>query len=287
MAVMQLDLDLLRTFVTVHRCSSFTRASELLGRSQPAISLQMKRLEERVGAPILERDGRRLKLTPPGEILHDYARQILGLHDEVITRLTLPAIKGYVRLGILEELSARLLPKILASFARTFVDANLELRVKPSTELLVELSHGHLDFAFAIAEEGAADALPAWHEALTWIGAESGRIHKTRLGRIPLVALPEPSVHRQAALDSLARVGLQPEVVCTASTMIGVRAAVAAGIGIAAVGRGDLEIGLRAVTQLDDERLPHLPELQIALYRHAEQPVRLANHLIDHVRKGL
>lgn len=284
---MQLDLDLLRTFVTVHRCCSFTRASELLGRSQPAVSLQMKRLEERVGAPILERDGRRLKLTPAGEILHDYARQILGLHDEAITRLTLPAIKGYVRLGILEELSARMLPKILASFARTFVDANLELRVKPSTELLVELSHGHLDFAFATAEEGAADALPAWHEALIWIGAESERIRKSRLGRIPLVALPEPSVHRQAALDSLARVGLQPEVVCTASTMIGVRAAVAAGIGIAAVGRGDLEIGLRAVTQLDGERLPLLPELQIALYRHAEQPVQLANHLIDHVRKGL
>lgn len=284
---MQLDLDLLRTFVTVYRTGSFTRASDILGRSQPAISLQIKRLGDRLGAPVLHRDGRAIRLTPGGEILFAYAQQILSLHDEAVSRLTLPAVMGHVRLGILEELNARALPKILTGFARTFADANLELRVKPSSELLTEIAHGELDFAFATAQDDTGEALPAWRENLIWIGDEGGRSRLTAQGRVPLVALPEPSRHRQLAVETLARSKLKPEIVCVASTMVGVRAAVAAGFGIAAVGRDDLEPGLRSIAYLGGVRLPMLPELQIALYRHASQPESLGSHLIEHVRQSL
>lgn len=284
---MLLDLDLLRAFVAVYRSAGFTRASELIGCSQPAISLQIKRLEERLGAPVFHRDSRAIRLTPSGEVLYGYAQQMLSLHDEAVGRLTLPAVMGHVRLGILEELSARALPKILSGFARTFADANLELRVKPSAELLEEIARGELDFAFATAEEEARGALPAWHEPLIWIGGESSRVGPTAQGRVPMVALPEPSRHRQLAMEALSNAGIQLEIVCTASTMVGVRAAVAAGIGVAAVGRDDLEPGLRSISQVAGVQLPPLPQLQIALYSHSEQQRGIGLHLIDHVRNSL
>lgn len=284
---MLFDLDLLRTFMTVYRTGGFTRAAELLGRSQPAISLQMKRLEERVGAPLFLRDGRRIELSPDGEVLHGYAQQILSLHDEAVRRLTLPDVEGHLRLGIMEEVGFLSLSKVLASFARTFSKANLELQVKPGAELLVDVAQGRLDFVFAVADEDAAEVLPAWRESLVWAADTDARPIPISGGRVPLVTLQEPSRHRQIALEALGKANLQVEVVCTASTMLGVRAAVVAGMGIAAVSRGDLEPGLRKIGDLNGRPLPALPEVQVGLYSHGVQSTSMAHHLIDHVRKNL
>ena len=284
---MQFDLDLLRTFLTVYRTGGFTRAADLLGRSQPAISLQMKRLEDRVGGPLFVRDGRRIDLTADGEILFGYAQQIVDMHDEAVSRLTAPAVQGHLRLGIMEELGFLSLPKVLAGFARTFAKANLELQVKPSSELLVDVAQGRLDFAFAVADDEPAGVLPAWREALVWATGQSARPPSTHGGRIPLVALHEPSRHRQIAVETLERADWHVEVVCTASTALGVRAAVAAGIGIAVVGRGDLEPGLRKINEVNGRPLPSLPEIQIGLYAQPSHSQHVAKHLIDHVRKNL
>jgi len=284
---LQFDLDLLRAFLTVYRTGSFTRAADQLSRTQPAISLQLKRLEERLGAPVFVRDGRRIELTPDGEVLYGYARRLLDLHDEAVNRLTAPAVQGHLRLGIMEELGFLSLPKIVAGFARTFVKANLELQVKPAAELLGDLAQGRLDFAFASAEEGVPGVLPAWREALVWVADTDARPIAPQYGYVPLVTLHEPSRHRQIALDALARAGLRVEVVCTASTMLGVRAAVAAGVGIAAIGRGDLGPGLRQITGSHGRALPVLPDVQIGLYSYGSQSRRVADHLIEHVRRNL
>ena len=284
---MQLDLDLLRTFVTLHRTGGFTRAGEFLGRSQPAISLQLKRLEERVGAPVFQREGRSMALTPSGELLLDYAQRILSLHDEAASRLRLPPVQGYLRLGIMEELGPWSLPKVLSSFVRIFAEANLELEVKPSSELLTDLGRGRLDFAFATFDAAAGEALPAWTEALAWVAQEGAPAPTPIEGRLPLVALQEPSRHRQIALDTLKRAGWSVEVVCTSSTMVGVRAAVAAGIGIAAVGRGDLGLGLSRLVEYHGRPLPLLPDLQVALYSNGQQSLSITQLLLEHVRKTM
>src|SRR5437899_8619880 len=114
-----LDIDLLRAFATVHQSGGFSQAAEILGRSQPAISLQIKRLEERVGSQVFERTSARgVPLTPVGLTLMDYARQIIALNDEAMARVTLPNLKTFVRLGILEELSNYRLPAVLHSFSK-------------------------------------------------------------------------------------------------------------------------------------------------------------------------
>src|SRR5260221_13747668 len=120
-----LDIDLLRTFATVHQSGGFSQAAEILGRSQPAISLQIKRLEERVGAKAFERSGTRgVPLAVSGLVLVEYARQIVALHDEALKRLTSPRIKTFVRLAILEEVGNYRLPAGLHPFSKVFPDAN-------------------------------------------------------------------------------------------------------------------------------------------------------------------
>ena len=110
---MQLDLDLLRTFVTVYKSNSFSQAGELLHRTQSAISLQIKRLEDRVGSAVFDRQRRTPALTATGQLLFDYSLRILSLHDEAVSRLEGPNLRGRIRLGILEELGAEVLPSVL------------------------------------------------------------------------------------------------------------------------------------------------------------------------------
>src|SRR5262249_19040383 len=116
-----LDIDLLRAFLFVQRTGGFSQAAALLNRTQPAISLQIKRLEQRVGGAVSERSrGGSIDLTATGTVLAGYANQILALHDEAMPRLAAPAVRHRMRIGILEELGHSRLPLVLSSFARIF-----------------------------------------------------------------------------------------------------------------------------------------------------------------------
>ena len=113
-----LDTDLLRAFATLVDTGSFTRTGELLGRTQSAVSVQIKRLEDQVGARLCDRSGRSVVPTPAGEQLLDYARRILSINDEAVGRLVMPPVRGTVRLGTAEEFATQFLSDILAEFAR-------------------------------------------------------------------------------------------------------------------------------------------------------------------------
>ena len=115
-----LPTELLRAFVTVTELQGFTQAGELLGRSQPAISLQIKRLEKLVGRTLFTRAGQQLELTQPGRQLYRYAKQILALNDEAIAQFSETAVSGKIHFGIPSEFATTLLPKILGRFAQAY-----------------------------------------------------------------------------------------------------------------------------------------------------------------------
>ena len=117
---MQLPTDLLRTFATVADTRSFTRAGDIVHRTQSAVSMQIRRLEEEVGSPLFLRAGKVVSLTPEGETLLGYARRILALHDEAVASVSAPDMTGVVRLGSPDDFVGRFLPKILAGFAEAY-----------------------------------------------------------------------------------------------------------------------------------------------------------------------
>ena len=138
-----LDIDLLRSFVTIADAGNFTRAAERLGRAQSTISLQMKRLEERVGRPLFGRDGRHAKLTEDGERLLDYARRIVRLNLECVASFADADLKGRIRLGVPDDYADRYLPEILARFARSNPRAEVTVVCEP-TPMLAERIAEHL-----------------------------------------------------------------------------------------------------------------------------------------------
>src|SRR6478736_6167491 len=140
-----LDIDLLRSFAAVADTGSFTAAGELVARSQSAISIQIKRLEETVGQKVFERTSRSLALTPAGETLLGYARRILELNDESVRRIAEPPVAGTISLGITEYFVPTELPRILARFAAAYPGVRLEVRMGISRELRESMTAGGLD----------------------------------------------------------------------------------------------------------------------------------------------
>src|SRR6185436_19574751 len=142
-----LDIDLLRSFAAIADTGSFTAAAELVARTQSAVSVQVKRLEEIVGRRVFERTSRSLALTPAGETLLGYARRILELNDESVRRVAEPPVAGTISLGITEYFVPNELPQILARFAAAYPGVRLEVRMGLSRDLRQDMAAGALDAA--------------------------------------------------------------------------------------------------------------------------------------------
>jgi DNA-binding transcriptional LysR family regulator len=227
-----LEMDLLRTFVAVADTGSFTAAAELVARTQSAVSLQIKRLEEIVGQRVFERTSRSLAPTPAGETLLEYARRILELNDESIRRIAEPPVTGVIRLGITEYFVPTELPRILARFAATYPGVRLEVRMGLSRDLRQELSAGTLD-AVIVRLAPAERAKAIWSEAQVWVCREGAE--PERGAPVPLALLPSPCVLREHAIASMTRQRRPWKVAFTGSSMASVQAAVVAGLGISIV----------------------------------------------------
>src|ERR671913_2366624 len=140
-----LDIDQLRTFVAIADTGSFTKAAEVVHKTQSAVSMQMKRLEERVGRPVFERDGRASKLTEDGERLLDYARRIVRLNTECVASFNEADLTGRVRLGLPDDYADCYLPEILARFARSNPRAEVTVVCEPTPNLVDRIQAGDLD----------------------------------------------------------------------------------------------------------------------------------------------
>jgi DNA-binding transcriptional LysR family regulator len=257
-----LNLDLLRVFICVAENSSFTRAASELNRSQSAISMQIKRLEEIVGAPVLVRDGKTVILSREGTILFDYARRILRLVDEALSTVSRRGTIRTVRLGSIEDYAARVLPKVLFQFWTDQPDVHIEVDAGESSQLLKRLGEDY-ELVIAMHAGGSREGLLLRTEPLIWATANaSSSPHE--LAPVPVALRPEGSPEREwgtAALDAAGRPWRCAYVSAAVGTL---QRAVEEGLAIGIFKESTLTHQMRRLTAA--EGFPELPSVDICLH---------------------
>lgn len=279
-----IDPELLRAFVTVVEAGGFSQAAERLLRGQSAVSLQIKRLEERLGVRLLDRGPRHVTITSEGELILDHARRILSLNDELVSRLREPELSGLVRLGAPEDFATSHLPNVLARFSRSHPRVALEVTCELTLELLQRFQSGGLDLALVKREPmGHLGGVRVWREPLVWV-ASNRAVTEVR-DALPLVVSPRPCVYRKRATDALDAQGRAWRIAYTCGSLTGNHAAVRAGLGVTVLPKAMVPPDL---TVLNDEMtgLPPLADTEIALVA-ASQLSAPAERLRDYIIREL
>lgn len=277
---MNLPTDLLRSFVTVAELGSFTTAADVLGRSQPAISLQIKRLEEMVNQALFQRRNRRLELTEKGQHLFDYSRQILALNDEVVASFIRPKVVGKIHLGIPNEFAASFLPDVLRRFTQTHPEVVVQVSCDLSVNLIQRIQRNEFDVVLALHQgRTPQSAVCTWMEDIVWVGAPGFSV-QNKLS-LPLIVAPEGCVYRARIMRVLNQRTRNWQVVYTSPNYSGIRAGVAAGLGITAIARSTVVDGMRILGS--NEHLPALDDVEMGLHYGSEKVSSVSHHLGEHI----
>ena len=245
-----LDLDLLRSFVSVVDAGGFTRAGERVHRTQSTVSQQIKRLEEDLGQVLLDRDGKEVRPTEAGERLLSYARRLLSLAEEARDVLTRPGNEGAVRLGIPEDFAAYRLAKLLASCTRTRPGLRLHVRADQSLTLRRDLERGELDLALLKRDAGEKGGIAMWPERVHWVTSKGHPID-LNLPSLPLIGFPGGCLYRARAIHALESTGRGWHMAYTSSSLAGIQAAVAAGMGLSILSEMAIQSDHRVLTAKD------------------------------------
>ena len=286
MARLTFDLDVLRSFTLGIELGSFARAADRLGRSTSAVSAQLKRLEEQVGAPVVRKAGRGVVLTPVGETVLAYARRLLELNDEAASAIRGAELAGTVRIGLQQDFGEGMLADILGDFARAHPNVHIEAQTTRNKELLDGIVAGRLDLALAWGKgEATAHNRTLGELPMHWIGSPNTALHQPGEA-LPLVCSEAPCQLRTAGCEALDRAGLPWRVAFTSLGLGSIWAAVGAGLGITVRTRAGLPPHLQV---LDD--LPILPKIGLVLHQAESDPppvvLRLAEIVEDRLRERL
>lgn len=260
------DIEALRTMVTGTELGSFARAALHLGRSQSAISMQLKKLEEQAGKPLFRRSGRGLVPTEAGDALLVYARRIIDLHDEAAASIGAAATTASIRMGLPQDFFEDVMPEAITQFSRHRPNVHIEVRAGRNYALEEEVRAGHLDLALAFVKAGRdrnkerLKALP-----LYWL---AGKVTTFEAVAVPLVLFDHPCLFRQSAIQALEASARRWRIALTTPSLPGVWAALRFGHGITVRTAHRIPPGIRDVgIELD---LPKLPSLELRLLTGAE-----------------
>jgi DNA-binding transcriptional LysR family regulator len=245
-----LDLELLRSFVSVVDAGGFTRAGERVHRTQSTVSQQIKRLEDDIGQPLLNRSGKDVTPTEAGERLLSYARRLLALAEEARDVLTRPDNEGAVRLGVPEDFAAYRLTKLLAAFSRSHPGLRLDVRADQSSYLKRDLERGDLDLALFKRTAGEKGGIAVWAERLHWVTSKSHPVD-SKAGSVPLIGYPAGCLYRARAIHALESAGRAWHMAYTSSSLAGIQAAVAAGMGLSILSEMAIQADHRVLTARD------------------------------------
>ncbi|MCB1370790.1 MAG: LysR family transcriptional regulator [Rhodobacteraceae bacterium] len=266
-SIVNLQTDLLRTFVSIVDLGSFTKAGLALGRTQPAISLQMRRLEDVVGRPLIRQEGRSFRLTADGEMLLSYARDILRLNDEAATYFSRTRFSGPLRVGLPSDYAVAFLQGIVIEYARINPDVALELRCDLSGRILERMYADQLDLVIAMVEPGRTQYMSrAWIERPIWVGTDTGVIDVAQ--GVAIAAHPDGCAYRARMIHALDAAVIRWRVSYTGLGISGLQNAVLNGLGISALTRHTLLPGMRMLGAADG--LPPLDDIRVGLfYKHS------------------
>ncbi|GAA6169042.1 LysR family transcriptional regulator [Sessilibacter corallicola] len=254
--------DLLRTFVTIVEVGGFTAAAEVLGRSQPAISLQLKRLQDLTGQKLLSRNGLQIELNSKGKLMYRYAKQILALNDEALAQFHSTSVNGKIHFGIPSEFATTLLPKIVGRFVRAYPNVTLEVTSALTKELLQEPYKDEFDLILALHlhTKDAGDCLVK-EEELVWVG--NGREDFDADNPIPLIVAPQGCVYRQRVIQRLTAARSKFRLVYTNPDLTGITTAIEEGLGVTALARSTVPSSLKVLAPVS--LLPNLGHVGISL----------------------
>ncbi len=271
MLLNNVSLDSLRTLVITQDVGGFGRASEHLGRTPSAISLQMKRLQEEIGVPLFRKQGRKTLLTEQGEIALRYARKVLELNDEMIDTLRGSSLSGTVRVGFVQDFTGNVLPLVIERFGALYPLVKLEVTVDLGQVLLQSLDSGDLDLVLGLGGSQRKTAHVISERPLHWIA--SPKFNERPDQPLPLALFKPPCLCQTRGLEVLEEVGRPWRVAMTSPSLSGLWAGVSAGLGMTA----RAELGLPADVQIVDMGLPPLGTIPLVLHRRRN--LRAANAL--------
>jgi DNA-binding transcriptional LysR family regulator len=258
-----LDTDLLRTFLTVARHGNVTRGAEALHRTQSAVSIQIKRLEERLAVPLFRREPRGVSLTEAGERLRLAAERIVGDLDQTLRTFRADPIGGLVRIGIPEEYGSDVLPTILADFTARFPAVEVFVQCGLSESFPDIVRRGELDLA-VFADAGTPDPTGELiHDPMTWVAS---RPYQCRSDEpVPLALFDRSCWWRDMTIEALEGAGQPYRIVFSSESVSGIKAAVATGLAVGVLARSTVESAMHILTQ--QHGFPRLPESVLRLVR--------------------
>ena len=262
MTLRDLQLDWLKCFVAVVDAGSLSSAAGEVHRSQSAVSMQLKKLEDALGRRLLERDARKLRLTPEGQTLLGYARRILDLHAEAQVVLKGEELTGRVRLGVPDDYAAKYLTPVLKRFAPRHSGVEIELDCEQSTSLIPRVASGDLDLALISRDHSRRGTL-LFHEPMVWVG--SAQFELWRRDPLPIAVYEDTSLARRSAINSLAQQGRRYKVVYNSSSLAGQIAAVESGLAVAVLTQCSAPGHLQILGR--EQGLGPLEPMEVAVYR--------------------
>lgn len=276
-----LDLALLRNFTVVAHTGSISLAALQVGRTQSALSMQMQRLEDRIGQPLLHRSGSGVRLTTAGERLLAHAESLLARHDDILADMGGAALKGTVSLGCPEDYAIAFLPDLLKGFFATHDAVELRMVCAPTTALRPMLQRRLIDMALvSLADAGSADVIR--REAFVWV---ANHPMPAMLGHavLPLALSAPVTLDYRAACDAMEAAGRRYRVAFASDSFAGLIAIARSGHAISVLTRTAVPADLHIVA----DGLPPLPTIGITLEHAEPRPSLVARALGDHIRSAL
>ena len=278
----QLSLDNLRTFVTVVDVGGYAKAGEKIGLSQPAVSLQIKRLEQQLSKRLFAKQGQRQIVNRDGLSLYKTAQTMLDLNDSIFRQFQPTSLKGRLRLGIPSEFATTLLPSIIGEFGQLYPDVSLEVTSALSKSLLEEEALNGFDLVMALVHpDTQIDGQVLLIDELVWVGDR-------RLPNLPstlsLVLAPDGCVYRSRVISKLKQQTQQWRISYTNADLSGITAAIKQGLGISALAKSSVP------KQLDIIRYNYLPKLgaiKICLLTGKSQHPQASGKLAEFIQSRL
>ncbi len=279
-AHLQLDVESLRTLLAVLDHGGMTRAADHLDMTQSAVSWKIKRLEERVGRPLLIRDGHALRPTRDGRELIDDARALVEIHDRAAARLLSSELTGTVRLGSNGEVNPAVMASLLGRFKRGHPGSTIEFIIDFSENLMERVDRADLDVAVLQVDDSRLRPTDRvlWSDRLCWVAS----CEPIEFGDpLPLITFGEHCFYRSLSEPDLVSAGIDSTVAFSASTIAGVQAAITAGLGVGVLGSS--YVGGDIVPWEGAADLPELPMVHQVARTVPGEPAAVATALIDEI----
>ena len=281
MSLPVLDLELVKAFVAVADHRSFTRAAAMLNRTQSAVSMQIKRLEDRLGVELFHRTKVNVDLSPAGERLLGYARRLLVLNDEAVGRMREHKIEGVVRLGVMDDYGTFVVPPLLASFVSGYPHIHIEMETGLTSTMAERLGET-FDLVIVMHPEGRGDGEFLRREQAVWAAGSSHMVEEQ--DPLPVALYPQGCLFRKWALEALDGAKRPWRLAFVSHSLAAVEAIAAQGLAVTVVKSGTFPPRLRPLS--DRDGMPRLPAADIRLHRTSNLS-RAGSLLADHLVTGL